>query len=677
MRHDTAIPRVLHDEAAASVKSALGAFWSSVFRDQDLVDALILSRVLSAGQLNVDAMEALSLRDHAGSPVFHREHWHPLAVRLSRRNTTSALTVGMPDTPVLGPQDESGEVYLPHEMFVIGGNALYSKVNTYPIEEAGGCRLVRVATALCDSVSSPAHILLQGRDFAIERDTLVIRKEHDPFDTEGYRIEEDQDDRVAVLWACDAEFDWDNVADFVGYPLGLYAPSTESASKMLSALWDAVTLGLTPITLNKVLGAAFGVPVAGSAETVESVSEDGDDSIVVTDGGVYRIETSRLSAAVKAGVVLKVGDFLTDEITTYWGLSADDVAKTGLGRISIPPGGVAGVDSTVVIEHGERTMEDGGWFKLTDGDSADSPFWRAVFSRTTQAERESLFRAMAGDGGTVDPFTALGPAVLANLILVSSSRAPVEDACTGPVLDFLRRLVPPYASLLLMQETDASDGDDVMALPVDDSVSESVVDGRGLGEVNLFSPDAWKVSRSGAPANSRCTVSVRDGAVTVTATDDYAGNLYTYYARTSLSSSRVYGMRIPDGTVSLRISLTATPTLRMTRSAGLQWFYYDENGNHIEDRVFGEDGKPISGQPTYTRATSRKMTDGAAASWSTVVTPPEGARYLSVFFAVAIDVPGESCSFSDISISPVSQDSRIAISDSAVFRLIPVAATEV
>ena len=30
-----------------------------------------------------------------------------------------------------------------------------------------------------------------------------------------------------------------------------------------------------------------------------------------------------------------------------------------------------------------------------------------------------------------------------------------------------------------------------------------------------------------------------------------------------------------------------------------------------------------------------------------------------------------------ISISPVSQDSRIAISDSAVFRLIPVAATEV
>ena len=297
MRHDTAIPRVLHDEAAASVKDALGAFWSSVFRDQELVDALLAARVLSAAQMHIDVMEALSLRDHSSSPVFHREHWHPIVVRLSKRNTATALTVGMPDTPVLGRQAADGAVYLPNEVFVVGGNALYSKVNTYPIEAMEGCPLVRVATALCDSVSTPRHVLSQGRDFSVERGVLVIRKEQDPFDAGGYRIVEDGDDRLAVLWACDAELDRDNVSDFLGYPLGLHAPSTPAASQMLSALWDAVTLGLTPISLSRVLGAVFGVPVVERDTVVELVTKDEGDSIVVTGDEVYRIETGRRRGA--------------------------------------------------------------------------------------------------------------------------------------------------------------------------------------------------------------------------------------------------------------------------------------------------------------------------------------------------------------------------------------------
>lgn len=555
MRHDTAMPRGLHDEAAASVKEALGAFWSSVFRDQDLVDALLLARVLSAGQVHVDVMEALSLRDHSGSPVLHREHWHPLLVRLSKRNTASAVTVGMPDTPVLGPQDDSGEVYLPGEVFVVGGNALYSKVNTYPIEGLGGCSLVRVATALCDSVSAPRHVLSQGRDFALVDGVLAIRKEQDPFDTEGYLVEEDGDDRVAVLWACDAEFDRDHVSDFVGYPLGIHAPSTEASSQMLSTLWDVVTLGLTPVSLNKVLGAVFDVPVVGRATVVEAVVDDGDfepakyapwaffandgtpltDSeeeasissityadgewtvvmlrsstphepivgtvsgdadateldvslgnddvfgigihakrglisparpakLVVTRDSVYRLAADRLAKdRIVPGAELEAGSFLTDEIAVYWGLSADDIAGLladgRLGRVALPPGSVAGVDETVVIEPGVRMMEDGGWFKLNDGDSADSPFWRAVFARTTQGEREALFSAMADGGTTVDPFAALGPVVLSNLILVRTARSPVADACSGAALALLRRLVPSFASLLVVQEVEAGRAD--------------------------------------------------------------------------------------------------------------------------------------------------------------------------------------------------------------------------
>jgi len=639
MRHDTAIPRALHDEAVASVKGALGAFWSSLFRDQGLVDALLAARVLGAGQLSIDAMEALSLRDHAGSPVLHREHWHPLVIRLSRRNTATALTVGMPDTPVVGAQDASGDVYLPGEVFVVGGNAAYSKVNTYPIEVMEGRPLVRVVTALCDSVSVPRHVLSQGRDFSVERGVLVIRKEQDPFDSDGYRIEGDGDDRIAVLWACDAEFDHDYVSDFLGYPLGLHAPSTEAASRMLSALWDAVTLGLTPTSLNKILGAVFDVPMVERDTAVESVTADGDDSIVVTGDRVYRIETSRLSELARtAGSALKAGSFLTDEVRVHWGLSADDVAELHarglLGRIVLPPGSVAGVDETVVIEPGLRTVEeDGWWFRLNDGDSADSPFWRAVFARTTEEERKALCGAMgwsAASHAQVNPFEALGPVALANHILVRTTRAPLSDPSAGLALDYLHRLVPAFASLLVVQETDASDGRDALVLALD----------RGL---EMFDLDSWAQSGSCGTNSTYISAVAREGAdivVTAAAHSTSTAYQYTAHTRSSLSGSGVYAMHISPSAghdvAGVSFSGVSSHTDSVKRSLRLYWFYYDKDGNFI-----AEGYKSVS------------VNAGASVSWTTTSVPPAGACYVSVFFAVQLGTAGVSWRTSGLSVRPV------------------------
>lgn len=685
MRHDTAIPHVLHDEAAASVKDALGAFWSSVFRDQELVDALLAARVLSAAQMHIDVMEALSLRDHSGSPVFHREHWHPIVVRLSKRNTATALTVGMPDTPVLGRQAADGAVYLPNEVFVVGGNALYSKVNTYPIEAMKGCPLVQVATALCDSVSAPRHVLSQGRDFSVERGVLVIRKEQDPFDAGGYRIVEDGDDRLAVLWACDAEFDRDNVSDFLGYPLGLHAPSTDAASRMLSALWDAVTLGLTPISLNRVLGAVFTVPMVERDTVVESVTADGADSIVVTGDEVYRIETSRLSQEARtAGTALRAGSFLTDEISVYWGLSADDVAQLlddgRLGRVVLPPGSVAGVDEAVVIESGVRDVEDGGWFKLNDGDSADSPFWQAVFARTTEDERKALCVAMGAteedDGtvtGSVDPFKSLVPAVLANQIRVYTSRSLPADPYAGLVLDYLQQLVPSYASLMLTQEVDASDKHDSLTLDLSSLVEPHVT-------ANLFDLDAWMASASGSMASPSLSAISRDGnAIQVTALVDTTATHYTTYARIPFRTSGVCVMAIPLAAATLRFSGKVALTFTRTQAQAIWWFYYDAAGNYISDEQ-------------YTHSKSVTVTGETPVSWEFDAVPPAGARYVTLFFGVRIGIAGEGCRFSDIAVRGVVSDDRAAYdvvtgdtsaegvsaaTESAFFRLIPTDITEV
>lgn len=461
MRHDTAIPLELHVGARHDVKDALGLFWSSLFRDQELVDATVTARVLSACQAYIDAMEALSLRDHSGLPVFHREHWHPLFVRLSERNTGCGLVVGMDGDPEIGAQP-AGSVFTPGEVFVVGGNAEYSKVHTYPLDGAIRDSLVSVGTCICDSIAYPDHVLVQGRDFMLRDGVLLIRKEHDPFTSGGYRIVEDGQDRIAVLWLCDAEFDRRHVGDFLAYPLGFDVASTKAAADMLSALWDIVIYGMTPLHINILLGTMFGVPTVRRDTVVESVAESAGVSTVVTGDEVYKIPTSRLADTVAAGVRLPAGTMLTNDISVYHGLSQPEVeARIADGRITsltLPPGSVAGVDEDVTLANVESTPVAGAsgaaeWFKLNTSDSVDSPFWSAVFSRTTAAERTELCTRLVRNG-TINPLRSLGYAALANTVLVYTSRALVDEPCARHVLAMLRRLMPATGSILVVQTVD-------------------------------------------------------------------------------------------------------------------------------------------------------------------------------------------------------------------------------
>jgi hypothetical protein len=472
MTHDTTIPRSLHDEARESVKDALGTFWSGVFRDQDLVDATVESKVRSLAQLYLDVMEALSLRNHSSMPTFRREHWHPMTVRLSERNTGRGVSFGMPDKAVVGGQPEGG-AYLAGEVFVVGGNAEYSKVNTYPLTAFDGCPLVGVKTCVCDSIQSPKHILVQDRDFTVADGVFVVRKAEDPFNTDGYLVLDEAGDRVAVLWLCDAEFDANNVGDFLAYPLGFDAKSTDAARRILSAAWDVVVHGVTPRYLNAALGALFDVPVATATGTVEQITAEDSDGFVavVTEDDVYRVKSDSLKAAVKAGATLEPGDFLTDDLEVYHSLSADEVtelvASGTLGTLYLPPGSVYGVHETVVVEDRESEMEDGGWFRLSSRDSASSPFWTAVMRRTTQTGREQLFQRLSGGGSTVNPLKALGYVSLANTVLVRTSRGLCKDPCAAVVFPWLAGLIPAYASFLVIQTAAASDemamSDDVEA----------------------------------------------------------------------------------------------------------------------------------------------------------------------------------------------------------------------
>ena len=473
MAYDTSIPQDLHTGARGNVKAALGSFWSDVFDDQELLDAVLAAKVLAAAQLHIDALEDLSLRDHNGSPLFHREHWHPLVIRRSRRNSAPGLVIGMPDTPSIGPQETSlgnPHPYVEGEVFEVGRNDDQSKVFTYPFTAFEGCPLAGVRTCLCDSISKPGHVLLQGRDFTVDRGTLVIRRESDPFDVGGYRTVEvpgsytdastgtECADSLAVLWLCDAEFDTNNVGDFLGYPMGIDAASTPVAKACLAALWDAVVYGLTPRCLNVLLGALFRVPTAQADETVEKLDGIGPYT-VVTDKNVYLLESGL--PVVTVGQALRKGDFLTDAIQVAHGLSADEIEQLVggvLATLSIPPGGVRGVKSTVVVQNNDDNpvAEGVDWFRLNASDTADSPFWTAFRTRVPDlAARQAFVDGLRVDG-KVNPMKALGYILMANTVLVRLNGCALsDDPCARQVYLTFLGLIPAYASVLVLGESGA------------------------------------------------------------------------------------------------------------------------------------------------------------------------------------------------------------------------------
>lgn len=458
MRHQTAIPHDLHVDLRPKVKDALGSFWSTVFGDQDLVDGELAARVLSAAQLYIDVLEALDLRDHTGSPVFHREHWHPVVIRKSMRNKARGLTVGMPDARI-GAQTVP-TIYKDGEIFRIGGNAEYSKVYTYPLE-SGGRRLVHVTTCICDSIDAPTHLLTEGKDFALEDGILVIRQEQDPFEVEGYRLVDDGEDLAAVLWVCDGAYDAEYVADFLGYPLGFNVRSTPAASRMLAAVWDAVTYGLTPRYLNAILGAVFDVPVVVTDTVLESIGPDHDGfTDLVTADRVYRVATAHRRPDLTVGMTLTAGDFLTTDLSVTHSLSPAEflalVEDQTIGSLSLPPGCVAGCSETVILDAGTYAVPEGqAWFPLNAGDTADSPFWTAVRARTPETELVALVDRLAGTARTVNPLKALGYAALCNTVLIRTDRPLCTDPCAPLVFQFLSTLIPASASLLAIQTVEA------------------------------------------------------------------------------------------------------------------------------------------------------------------------------------------------------------------------------
>jgi hypothetical protein len=484
-------------QMSAQLFSWMRTFWTTLYKDKDFVKYLQGSRALRAAQLYLDLLEAVQLLDHAKAPVFHRERWHPIIVRKSKRYTGDVTTIKLgPRGSAVLADNETGQpegVYREGQKLIVGPGNKFDGLVTYGLDDD----IVSVVSCIVDSVADPKVVLSNGSDFKIVGRSIVIRDELDPF-SEGsgfatFEVPESPDcaaDEEAVMWACDTLIDKDFVFKYSGYAVGLRTESSEACSRIVRAVWDATTDGLSLQHLKDVIAAMLCVPqVLDDKERIDGIYEADGRTKIITDKNVYMLGPSvgndDLRSAVKTGNTLYKGDLFDRSVRIYpFVRRLDDVNvlteydaetfKKDVTSLEIPaalvrdgngPGFYVGWDEVDIMCDGfDKNGNPKLSFDLGLDDYDDVRYWSSVWDYFEKSGKSmaSCFKSIDSDNivegsacGKVSPLEFfLEYVVGANTLIVVVDTDKVAD--DSPLFDpnffnALKKLVPDHVRLYFIE----------------------------------------------------------------------------------------------------------------------------------------------------------------------------------------------------------------------------------
>ena len=296
-------------DKSQSLMALLGTYWSNDFKDKAMLAGLMKAREALFEQSTVDRDEVAALVSRYTAPVYHNELWKPIYLRKSTSQDVSL-------SPLRYGEDKAiyGQAGVPpyDKVFTYGASLVAGTSSVFPI--AANLHHIRV---LCNRVTNPTLVLVEGVDFRIDHDEQLLVLPLDVWaDT---RISSQQiidangaADTEATLWAFSCDIDLNYLYDHYGYVMGIQSRSSRAYRDFLNAVQDAHTGGSSVDTLQRLMAAAMDVPVALGSETVETIIL-GRYQQVVTDKNVYTVP---LDAAliVAVGDKLHKGDFITDTV---------------------------------------------------------------------------------------------------------------------------------------------------------------------------------------------------------------------------------------------------------------------------------------------------------------------------------------------------------------------------
>jgi len=342
------IPDGFAENSGNTLYSWLGSIWRSVHKGDGMIRGLHAARGIRRAQLYLDLLESLRLQDRNRAPVFHRELWHPIVVRLSKRDTSQENMISVGIEGKIGPQPE-GSAYGQGTVFSLGRLANFKDYVTYPVDDviSGG------ALTIVDNIVNPTVFMERGKDYEIRNNSIIFHRSNDPlgkgssfdrYDVPGLVGEDGEkvSDMEAVLWASDVLIDRGYISDHISYVLGADAPSSDVVKRILNAAWSSVTSGLTHELVKTIMAAMLNIPVIQSEkETVLEIYVEKDDDghdvarIVRTDAGSYRISMkAKIRKCVRPGAVLSRGDLLDESVRIYPYLNGVEVDEESDGSSS-------------------------------------------------------------------------------------------------------------------------------------------------------------------------------------------------------------------------------------------------------------------------------------------------------------------------------------------------------
>ena len=478
-----ALPDGFAKDAGDTLYSWLGSLWRSIHKGDAMIRGLQSSRGIRLAQMYLDLIESAMLQDRDRMPVFHRDLWHPIRIRLSKQDTSQENMLKIGDGgKVIGPQPEGSE-YGEGTVFSMGKMALFQDYVTYPLDTdfAGG------AASIVDNIVNPEVSLENGVDFWIRNGSIIFRKEDDPLGDESPFEKYDVDagtgrpedtDVEAMLWASDVLIDRNYISNHLSYALGADAPSTGVVKRILNSAWSALTSGLTPSLARTMIAAMLDIPVIqGESEVVEDISYLDDGSTLVrTSRGVYVVSPkSMVRAEIHPGSVMKQGDFLDDSVRIYQHMNSSDISRLRaqmeidvpsvcVGPELIRAGTKFGVYATWNPSEVVQADDDPSHlcFDL-GGDPEDvMAFWKDVWrdARSRGVEMSSII----GDAGsTIVPAEfMLRNLVGANTVYVTVDTSRIEDASMmrNPMFfDMLSSVVPSASRLFVVERRSVGDDD--------------------------------------------------------------------------------------------------------------------------------------------------------------------------------------------------------------------------
>jgi hypothetical protein len=311
-------------DRSSTLMYALGTFWSRTYEAADQVRSYAEGTALQVAQAQRDLLETVATLSRYDVPLYHTEHWTPIVLRKSQRN--SVATNIMQFNKNSAAFDDGRHTF---------DSATTMAYYAYPLPE----NMAGVAQ-IFNKLIQPTLALVEGVDYLIDINRGALIFINDPFDSPETikKPVSDRakaiDDEEIVLWGFQGKFDYAEVYNQFAYAINLRLRTSQGYKDLTNAVISGlINGGATAADLDLALSAICDVPVARERqETVELVRRDARGLVIATDRQVYRFGEDA-EPLVAVGDALRAGDRLVrafDVVELNQGGVVDEIAALAL-----------------------------------------------------------------------------------------------------------------------------------------------------------------------------------------------------------------------------------------------------------------------------------------------------------------------------------------------------------